>query len=216
MESELKLIFPSKEELYDVLSAPWFYEAIMKEDEKVEVYENRYLDTPDHVLLGSKTSLRIRHIVGQNFIHTVKVGGKSINGFSQRYEWNQETKDREFDLEKFLLRARSSDDPYTILCESLSPLKDKTLIDVCATKFTRKTLTAGFGDSLFEICFDVGDCIAGEKSEPICELEIELIEGNANDVKVFGNYVMEHSNGEFSNLSKYGRCLRLMQDGKDQ
>ena len=216
MESELKIIFPNEKELYDIQSSTWFSNAIFTQDEKVEQYENRYLDTEDQVLLKTKTSVRVRHIVGKNYVHTVKIGGKSINGFSQRYEWNQETKQREFDVENFLKNAETSDDPLEILKESLAPIKGKTLIDICMTKFKRKTLTAGFGDSIFEICFDVGACIAGEKSEPICELEIELIEGNAEDVKEFGTFVMEHSNGEFSNSSKYGRCLNLLRQGKEE
>ena len=56
MESELKIIFPNEKELYDIQSSTWFSNAIFTQDEKVEQYENRYLDTEDHVLLKTKTS----------------------------------------------------------------------------------------------------------------------------------------------------------------
>jgi len=212
MESELKIMFPSTEELYEAASSTWFRNAVFQEEEKSEEYINRYFDTKEHDLLERKVTVRVRHIVGEEYVHTVKLGGKSIDGFSQRYEWNQDSSKPQFDVTLFLEKAASCDDPIELLDAALEPVKDKELLEVCQTKFKRKTITAGFGDSIFEICFDDGFCIAGSKSMPICEMEIELISGNAQDVIDFGHLVENHSNGEFSNLSKYGRCLALLRE----
>lgn len=210
MESELKIKFPSPEELHATISSAWFKSAVFQEDEKTEEYINRYFDTEDHLLLDKHVSVRVRQIVGQNYVHTVKLGGKSIDGFSQRYEWNQEADAGRFDVKRFLDQAAICDDPIELLEEALAPIKSRDLVEICQTRFTRKTITAGYGDSLFEICLDDGACIAGDKSIPICEMEIELISGNTGDVIDFGHLVEDNSNGEFSNFSKYGRCLALL------
>ena len=215
MESELKIKFPSSKELYEVVDSSWFKSAVFTEDEKTEEYVNRYFDSPSRVLLSKHVSVRVRHILGQNYVHTVKLGGKSVDGFSQRYEWNQDSKNAEFDVKRFLKNAAVCDDPIELLQEALVPVTDEKLIEICQTRFKRKTITAGFGDSIFEICLDDGACIAGDKSLPICEMEIELLSGNTQDVIEFGHLVENHSNGEFSNLSKYGRCLALLNEEKN-
>ena len=98
MESELKIKFPSTEELHATVISPWFQNAVFQEDEKTEEYINRYFDTKEHILLDKHVSIRVRQILGENYIHTIKLGGKSIDGFSQRYEWNQEHSDGKFNV----------------------------------------------------------------------------------------------------------------------
>ncbi len=212
MESELKLMFPTKKQLYDTLTSSWFTNAIFAEKERIEDYENRYFDTKDRLMRKDKVSIRVRRINGKTYLHTVKLGGKSIDGFSQRYEWNQESDSPVFNIKKFLEQAETSEDPINLLRNALGNIPEFGLVEICQTKFTRKIITAGFGDSLFEICLDDGFCIAGEKRVPICEMEIELISGNTADVIEFGHLIMENSEGEFSNESKLGRCLALLDE----
>ena len=211
MESELKINFPSPEDLLAASEAAWFTDAIVLKDEKTEEYINSYFDTKEHVLLDKHVSLRVRQIVGKSFVHTVKLGAKSVNGFSQKFEWNQELPDGRFQIDRFLQMASGSEDPIEILKPVLLPIEDKDLVEICQTHFTRKTIPAEFKESLFEICLDNGACLAGGKSDPICEMEIELISGRFSDVIDFGHIVEKHSNGRFSDISKYGRCLALLQ-----
>ncbi|HOO61395.1 MAG TPA: CYTH domain-containing protein [Bacillota bacterium] len=216
METEIKISFPSKEELYAVLSSEWFAQCILPENERVEEYENQYFDTEESTLRSSKTTVRVRRVNGDDYIHTVKISASSQNGFSQRYEWNQASEDEDFDARKFLVAAASADDPIELLEEALTPVKDMKLIPICSNKFERKIVTAGYGDSIFEICLDTGTLYAGEKTAPICELEVELIQGDARDVLSFGEEIISHTNGTYSDKSKFYRCLSLLSGFSDE
>lgn len=212
MESELKLTFPTKEALYQTITSSWFLDAIQVRNEYVEEYENRYFDTQDRALREDKISIRVRRINGEKYLHTVKLGGKSEAGFSRRYEWNQEFDTADFHIRPFLEKAQFSDDPVEILSEALKGVCDSRLCEICQTRFTRKIVKADFKKSFCEICLDVGSCIAGSKTAPICEMEIELISGNVSEVIELGQLVIEHSEGEFSDVSKLARCLELMNE----
>ncbi|MBL9960649.1 CYTH domain-containing protein, partial [Klebsiella pneumoniae] len=51
-----------------------------------------------------------------------------------------------------------------------------------STDFWREKWLVTEGKSRIEIAFDRGEIKAGEEQEPICELELELLEGDASDV----------------------------------
>ena len=80
METELKLAFDSEEELCASVEQPWFLDSVEIESEKTEEYENRYVDTADMLMQASRTSLRVRHVLGQQYIHTVKTSPVTIKG----------------------------------------------------------------------------------------------------------------------------------------
>ena len=111
METELKLAFPSEKELLSVMDAPWFLQNVEILSEKTEEYENRYLDTMGRELSVSRTSLRVRHVVGEDYIHTVKAApvpsDPENKGLSSRYEWEIRTDRPDFDVEYFLSHAKN-------------------------------------------------------------------------------------------------------------
>ena len=212
MESELKLIFPNQTALYQTMASSWFTNAIQVHSECDEEYENRYFDTKDRSLREDKISIRVRRINGEKYLHTVKIGGKSEAGFSRRYEWNQEFDSPEFHIRSFIEKAQSGDDPVEILSGALERIDESQLSELCQTRFTRKIIKASIKDSLCEICLDVGSCIAGSKSAPICEMEIELVSWNIDDLIEFGQLVTRNSDGEPSDVSKLARCLQLLNE----
>ena len=63
-----------------------------------------------------------------------------------------------------------------------------------------------------EACFDLGKLSAGDKSEPICELELELISGDVVDLSDLANYIVSKTTAQFSNDSKFRRCLKLLDE----
>ncbi|MBP5493072.1 MAG: CYTH domain-containing protein [Clostridiales bacterium] len=211
MEAELKLSFPSDIELYATLDAEWFLSSISILDIKKEEYCNRYLDTKERDAHQHRLSLRIRHVLGQDYIHTVKCGATYSGGFSKRFEWNHHSMNSEFDAGAFLKETTEEEDPKEILSEALAPILGKKLEDVCATEFVRSTITAEFSGSVVEICLDTGKCVAGDKSTPICEMEIELVRGKEQAIEDLGKIVIENTDAYEQTISKYARCLMLLE-----
>ena len=214
MENEIKLTFPSDETLFSVMEEEWLKSCVTVLEKKTETYENRYLDTPSRYLSGTRSTMRIRHVVGSNYIQTVKTrGGLDMRtGLSSHYEWNRRTDDRDFDIDAFLSPVKDQEDPVEYAASVLIPLKDKEIVEICRTEFTRTTYFVRFNSSEMEICLDSGKCLGGGKSLPICEMEIELTSGKVEDIKKLGELVRMHTSVEYSKLSKLARCLSLLSE----
>ena len=217
METELKLQFPAYDEMLKLWNAEWFNDILIPESEKTEHYDTRYYDTADHAVLALHASIRVREIQDRDYIHTVKIGGSSRNGLHQRFEWNLETDRDTFDPDYFLNNAISDGDPAETLTDVLDAVRGKELVMICSTGFSRTVSLAGFGDSLLEVSLDFGTLSAAGAEEPICEMEIELKQGDVRDVLAFGEEILSQSKAERNNSTKYGRCLALLhkndQDG---
>ncbi len=221
METELKLAFPSEEELDSCFASNALRELFTVLEEKSEEYENVYLDTEARVLHKSRTSLRVRHVNGQDYIHTVKTSPVVLEGemteevragLSSRCEWNVPSDSAEFDPARFLSEAASGEDPIDLLEMALRPIVEKRLQIVCSTVFTRRILVVQFRESQMEVCFDVGECQGNGRSLPICEMEIELIVGKTEDVETLGTIITSRFPCRGGSLSKYARCLLLMNE----
>lgn len=221
METELKLSFPDREALYSVCDSSWFLHAVEIIGEKTEEYENSYLDTEDRALEGTGNSLRIRHVLGSDYIHTVKASRVSLagepdsevrSGLTSRCEWNVNTERPDFDIDFFLRAARDSEDPFEILASVLVPLSGKKLIPLCKTEFMRHTITAVYEGSTVEICLDTGKCVALDRFLPICEMEIELISGEISAVSSLGLMIKDHTSCQPLAISKLARCLSLLKE----
>ncbi|MCR5803459.1 MAG: CYTH domain-containing protein [Clostridia bacterium] len=218
METECKLAFKSEEELFGILDADWFYNICMEHEKQEAVkLSSTYYDTRDRRMTSRGGSIRVRNISDsdeeeETYEHTIKLGGKVDNGLHQRYEWNVKTFSKSFSKEEFLDGISRSEDPSDILMEALDGITEDNLEPLCKTKFNRTVYTLGYGDSLMEACFDVGKLSAGDKSEPICELELELISGDVVDLMDMANYIVSKTNAEFSNYSKFKRCLKLLEE----
>jgi len=211
LETELKLTYPSKEDLLAVVEEPWFKQYLLPEPSTRQELESSYLDTREHLLRKKGAVVRVRQVDGEEFIHTVKVSSGGSEGLHQRFEWNYKTKKEHFDVVCFLEQAKSDDDPYSILASVLSPIEDSSLICVLKTRFSRIAFLSGIGHSILEIALDFGEIIAGDKREEICEMEIELLEGDVRDLLSLGEIIMTESSCKPENESKYGRGLRLLE-----
>lgn len=215
METEVKIAFSSKEELLSITNEEWFADYCMDEETPV-VYtlDNTYYDTKERELSRRGAILRVRTYREEDdenkYEHTIKFGGKVENGLHQRYEWNVRSSSRDFNLDEFKMKASRQEDPSAILEDALEGIDTDSLTPLCRTVFERTVYTFGYGDSIMEACFDVGQIVAGEKSEPICELELELTSGDVVDLKDMADFIVEHTNGKHYNESKFERSLRLM------
>lgn len=127
-----------------------------------------YYDTADLSLSRQGIGLRVRRVDGQ-WVQTVKTRGASTGGLFDRGEVESALPSQEPDLTRIAdarLRARIEEEA------TRAPLEP-----VLETAFarTRRQLRVDGGQVLFEL--DVGEARARGASAPICELELELLEG---------------------------------------
>ena len=132
---------------------------------------NQYFDTPERELSAARVALRLRRD-GDAVIQTLKCRGQSVAGLSERneYEWN---------LDKVKLDLKKLD--ATCWPEQLANLDKKTIKPLFTTDFSREYAEIAWGRGkskvVIEAALDQGFVIAGKRKEEICELELELREG---------------------------------------
>jgi len=131
-----------------------------------------YYDTEDRRLRKRGLTLRVREKNGKRE-QTIKSEGTSVSGIMARQEWTTALDGKKPDL-SVITSADVRNRMGLILPQELAP--------VFTTDVKRTTLVVehslGAGDSAqVELAFDLGKVVAGKKSSPISELEIEMIQG---------------------------------------
>ncbi|MDP2056767.1 MAG: CYTH and CHAD domain-containing protein, partial [Thiobacillus sp.] len=127
----------------------------------------RYFDTPEFALSAQGVALRVRR-VGRRWLQTLKTEGERCGGLSQRAEYE-------------MAIARGTPDWTRFPAEALALVPEvlrAQLVPVFETHFRRTAwLLKGKGSAQIEVALDVGEVRAGERSQPICEIELELKAG---------------------------------------
>lgn len=130
-----------------------------------------YFDTPDFKLAGKGIALRVRAI-GRRWVQTLKTEGERGGGLSTRLE-----------LETPVSK------PAPVFSHFPAEMVDKlvrkkwraALIPVYETRFRRTAWNLRMPDGgRIEVALDVGEIVAGDKSEALCEVELELKSGAAD------------------------------------
>lgn len=132
---------------------------------------NQYFDTPERDLAHARVALRLRKD-GDAIIQTLKTRGQSVAGLSERNEFD-------WPLEKAKLDLKKLDD--TCWPAALAELDKKTIKPLFTTDFVREKAEIAWGRGkariVLEAALDLGKVVSGKQSEEICELELELREG---------------------------------------
>ena len=132
---------------------------------------NQYFDTPERDLAAAKVALRLRRD-GDVVIQTLKTRGQSVAGLSQRNEFEWELPKAKLDLKKLDAECWP---------EQLADVDKKTIKPLFTTDFTREYAEIAWGRGkakvVIEAALDLGTVVAGKQKEEICELELELREG---------------------------------------
>lgn len=132
---------------------------------------NQYFDTPERDLAQARVALRLRRD-GEQYIQTLKGRGQSIAGLSERNEWDWPLDKNKLDLKKLTDECWPAE---------LAELDKKTLKPIFTTDFVREKAEIAWGRGkakvVIEAALDLGKVTAGKQSEEICELELELREG---------------------------------------
>jgi inorganic triphosphatase YgiF len=127
-----------------------------------------YFDTPRFELQSLGGALRVRHL-GRRRLQTLKLPVEEASGLQVYRE-----------IERKLVG--DIPDLAAVDDEALGPrIKDHafvtTLAPVFTTEFRRTTWPVEFDGSGIEVALDIGEIRAGERTLPICEVELELKSG---------------------------------------
>ncbi len=195
-EIELKLTLPKKA-LVALRKHPLIADA--PRDGRSCTLENTYYDTPELELRERRMAVRTRK-AGTRWLQTVKCAAESIGGLSARPEWEQPYVNASFDFS-----AIDRDD----VRERLQAYQPR-LVPVFTTHFRRETviLTPRPGTRVLAM-IDNGSIEAGERSTPLCELELELVEGDPRDLYALALQLAETLPLTPENVSKAERGYRL-------
>jgi inorganic triphosphatase YgiF len=131
-----------------------------------------YYDTKKGKLRRQGLSLRVRQI-GRRLVQTVKQEHNGNAALFARGEWEQDIDAKHPDLD-----AASN----TPLAPLLNKKLQRGLKPVFETRVRRKVFQVQTGESEIELSIDEGTVEAGRKSSPLCEVELELRQGQASDL----------------------------------
>jgi adenylate cyclase len=167
-EIELKLSLPRK--ALPALRRHPLFAGASKQGNAVTL-ENTYYDSPDLALKARKVGVRTRR-QGRLWLQTVKCAAESTGGLTQRPEWEQPY-DGAFDF-------AAVDAPRV---RKLLVRHQAQLVPLFTTRFRRETRLYAPSEAVrILMMMDTGEVRAGDHSEPICELELELAEGQPLDL----------------------------------
>jgi inorganic triphosphatase YgiF len=129
---------------------------------------SRYYDTPAYELFERGISLRLRRR-GARWLQTVKGAGEAAAGMHRRTEY-------EWPLSRAGLDpAKLAETPWAELFAKASG----RLATVFTTEVKRTERALKFDDGRAPLSFDQGAVRASRNRAPLCEIEIELVEGDA-------------------------------------
>ena len=166
---------------------------------------NIYYETPDNWLRQHDMGLRIRGANGR-YEMTMKIAGRVVGGLHQRPEYNIDISKPELELDRLPAEVWPNGELPETLSAQVQPL--------FSTDFWREKWLVNEGKSRIEIALDLGEVKAGEFQEPICELELELLEGDAADVLRLAHKLVSQSGLRQGSLSKAARGYHLPRQPK--
>lgn len=199
METEIELKF---------FVFPEFADTIIDKISDAKVIEhssldlgNTYFDTPEQHLRKHDTGLRIRRFNDER-IQTLKTAGRVVAGLHQRPEYNAE---HDSDVPNVLLHPADAW-PNDITLDALQ----LQLAPLFSTNFTRKQWLILMSDgSEIELAFDQGEVLAGDKTTPICEVELELKSGQTDALFTLARDLCRSGGMRLGNQSKAAKGYRL-------
>ena len=135
---------------------------------------NIYYDTPRQDLYEERVALRLRRVgtgAHPEWLQTLKMGGRSDSALSHRGEWEVPAPSAGLTRDALEATPWPEFDPDGSVFDALVPC--------LVTAFERTSWPVRKrGGSVVEVSLDIGQIVAGDKSAPVCELELELLAGH--------------------------------------
>ena len=161
---------------------------------------NIYYETADNWMRSHDMGLRIRGFDDQ-YEMTIKTAGSVVGGLHQRPEYNVELKKPTLKLSAF---------PKEIWPEGCKVAAlQKALLPLFSTNFMREKWVITYQQSEIELGLDQGEVVAGELSEPLSEIELELKSGNTADLLALAALIGQNGGLRQGGLSKAARGYHL-------
>lgn len=174
------------------------YRCLVAHTQRMEAY---YYDTADDRLRQAGLAMRIRR-EGETWMATVKDNGSSAGGLHERNEWNVVVGGNRPDLSVF-----ANTDIGSRLQKVSGGLELRALF---ITQFERQSmLLVSASGAKIELALDCGQIIAGSQTEPIWEIELELKEGEPEELLQLGVYLAQKYPLRLESKSKFYRGLLL-------
>lgn len=176
-ETELKFALPLRDP--DALAAMLARVPVLRRRRAVTVaLHNVYYDTAEQLLRQNMMALRLRQLGDAShprWVQTLKIGSSDASALSQRGEWETALAAGELLHAALMATPWQEFDPDARIFASLKPC--------FSTIFDRTSWVVRKRDGCaLEVCLDIGHVQADGKEEAICELEIELLQGSAEDL----------------------------------
>ncbi|MEZ5703149.1 MAG: CYTH and CHAD domain-containing protein [Burkholderiaceae bacterium] len=186
-EIELKLLLPGANAA-DIEDRLRGLAVLARRKAQTQWLWNRYYDTAEASLRTQRSALRLRCVSDApwqpsprgpvpkgKWIQTFKSAGTSLGGLSTRGEWESEQASGALDERALRETPWRQMDPRGELFAALRPCFD--------TRSRRTTWQLRrYQGAWIEVALDVGDIVAGEQSQPVLELELELKQGPAESL----------------------------------
>lgn len=106
------------------------------------------------------------------------------------------------------------EDAIPMLCKQSGLAELETLtaggvVALCGAAFHRIAKTIRFQDSILELALDEGSLLGGGREIPLCEVEVELKEGNTQDARTYAAILAATYGLKPQPHSKFRRALDL-------
>jgi triphosphatase len=187
--SEFALELYKKVNSHDVISS------------KKQLLDNVYFDTGKDRLRKMGMGLRIRS-VDKKSEQTIKTLGRVIGGLHQRPEYNEPIDGLHPNLARFNSKIWPADCDLKQLENELQP--------IFRTDFKRQTWVIEMPqETLIEVAYDSGFIETDRDKKEICEIELELLKGDENQLFVLGKTIAELPLVRLGNVSKAQRGYML-------
>ena len=198
-EMELKGVF--KAEQLEQLKGLSVIRELAVDKAVSRVLTTTYFDTPDHALNKHGFSLRVRK-TGQTYTQCLKRQSEPLGAIIGRTEWEAKIPDQipQIDLlENKKIRTK------------LKRLTGDNLQAVFQSVVRRQSRKLKFEDGTsVSLDIDVGEVIAGDEGQPICEFELELLSGSAAHIFELGRIINQTVPFRISTVSKAARGYSLL------
>src|SRR5262245_4008031 len=158
-----------------------------------------YFDTDKRKLHKKGLMLRVRR-VGDRYIQTIKSAGHS--DLFERDEWESEVNGAMPDLR---LAQGTALEPLLSrkFCRQLKPIFE--------TRVRRKTYPLTDGNSHIALTLDQGEIDTGDRSKPLCEIELELKRGHEAELFEVARELTHAVAGQLALKSKSDRGYELLE-----
>lgn len=171
--------------------------------QQTQQLSNQYFDSANSDLAQACCALRVRKTSTGGFEQTLKTVGTMEDGIRHRREWNWPLSSDQFD--PVLLQQ---DDVVPHLPEALAV---DDLARVFRTDFERHVWLYQIDNSQIEIVLDCGSIDAADQQQPLCELELELKQGDSAPMWPLAQQLSQLCPLWLSDISKAEQGYRLAQ-----